>query len=203
MNRALTIALVLSLSACASDGDTDEAPRISQWLIGPVIDGKNYSRGLPDAAERHPEGWAIDFGPDQSPHYVTRDAPTLTGRTLIRMRFRTEGAPIVGVGCPTGTATVFLQARGEKYSGSDGKRWWASFATVQLGEPKEYEIVAPLDGNWTSANTMQAHSAPEAFAAALKDAQHVGFTFGNCEGLGHGITATGPAKIVVTHYGVE
>ena len=61
----------------------------------------------------------------------------------------------------------------------------------------ESEIVAPSMRNgrrfsiWTPGNN------PNEFAAAKASADRVGFTFGNCQGYGHGARATAPVKFVV------
>jgi len=196
------LALALALAAC----DTPSKPRVepaSTWEIGPVIRGKNYSVAMPLTPAAHDDGVSFDFGPGQSPHYVTQAAQPLTGKHLIRLRFRTEGSPIIGSKCGSGTATVYLEKRGNDWA-HDGGRWWATFSSVTLGEPGAYEIVAPLDGPWTSVSTMTATASPAEFQAAKDTASRIGFTLGNCEGFGHGITtSTGTARVVVTYFGVE
>jgi hypothetical protein len=48
-----------------------------------------------------------------------------------------------------------------------------------------------------------ARTNPAAFRAALAEADQVGFVLGGGDGYGHGVFATGPARIVVTDFRVE
>lgn len=177
------------------------------WEIGPVIEGRNYSRGLSHGSETR-DGWGFAIGPNAEPHYVTFRHGSLRGKTHIRMRFRVDGPPgatIHGAKCSPASpsaVTLFFQRYGDDWR-TDGGRWWASFASVGLRGPTgETEIVVPLNGNWTSVERMSARQNPGEFAAAKAMADRVGFTFANCEGLGHGARATMPVKFVVTRFQV-
>jgi hypothetical protein len=177
------------------------------WEIGPIINNRNYSPGLSRPSPFR-DGWGFTIGPRAEPHYVTFRHGSLRGKTQIRMRFRVEGpkgAIIHGASCPTGSpslVTLYFQRGGDDWA-SDGGRWWASFAKVSLRGPMpETEIVAPLNARWTSVLRMNARSNPNEFAAAKANADRVGFTFGNCEGFGHGARATVPVRFVVTSFQV-
>lgn len=179
----------------------------SAWEIGPVINHRNYSPGLSRPSPSR-DGWGFAIGPQAEPHYVTFDHGSLLGRKQIRMRFRVEGpdrAVIHGAKCPTGSpsaVTLYFQREGDNWA-SDGGRWWATFASTPLAGPTgETEIVAPLDANWTSVSTMTAANDPDAFADAKLNAGRIGFTFANCEGIGHGARSTLPVKFVVTRFEV-
>ena len=177
------------------------------WEIGPIINGRNYSRGLfrpsPFGA-----GFSFPISSTAQPHYVTFRHGSLRGKTQIRMRFRVDGprgAIIHGAKCPTGSpsAVTLYFERGDDDWVSDGGRWWATFASVQIDGPKaETEIVAPLNANWTSVLKMTASTSPQEFATAKSRASWVGFTFANCEGFGHGARATMPVRFVVTSFKV-
>jgi hypothetical protein len=69
--------------------------------------------------------------------------------------------------------------------------------------PGEHVMVAPLDGNWTAVQSSTARSNPAAFRAALAGADRVGFVLGGGDGYGHGVFATGPARLTVTDFRVE
>lgn len=177
------------------------------WEIGPIIKDRNYSRGLFRPSE-FKDGWGFVISPTREPHYVTFRHGSLTGKKLIKMRFRVEGpkgAIIHGAKCPTrsrSAVTLYFQSRGDNWR-SDGARWWASFAKVKLRGPMaETEIVAPLDARWTSVYSQNAQKNPREFAAAKRHADRVGFTFANCEGYGHGARATAPVRFVVTSFQV-
>ena len=202
---AAIVGLVLS-----SSGSAKPATRAPQrtWEVGPVINGRNYSLG-PSRVSSSSAGVSVAIGPQAEPHYVSFRHGSLQGKRVIRMRFRVEGpngAIIHGAKCGTGSpsgVTLFFQ-RGDDDWTSDGGRWWATFATVPLSGPlRDTEIVAPLDANWTSVAIMTAANNPYDFAAAKGAADRVGFTFGNCEGFGHGARATVPVRLVVTRFEVR
>ena len=180
----------------------------SAWEVGPVINGRNYSRG-PLRPSPSGAGLTVAIGPQAEPHYVTFRHGSLRGKRQIRLRFRVEGprgAIIYGAKCSTGSpsgVTLFFQREDDDWT-TDGGRWWATFATVSLNGPMgETEIVAPLDGRWTSVVAMTAANSPNEFAAAKAYAGRVGFTFANCQGFGHGARATMPVRFVVTRFQVQ
>ena len=51
--------------------------------------------------------------------------------------------------------------------------------------------------------TSSARTNPAGFRAALAEADQVGFVLGGGDGFGHGVYATGPARLVVTEFRVE
>ena len=183
-------AVALLLTAC---GGNSPPPSTALWEIGPVISGQNYSKGEP----LYTDG-AIAINLQAQPHYVTRPG-NLLGKSAIRLTFSVDG-PLVGVGCTTpATVSAYFQKAGDDWN-TDGGRWWATFASVTVDHAGDYSITAPLDGPWTSVHTMTAISDPQAFASAKANANSVGFTFGNCEGYGHGAFAAVPVKFVVTSF---
>lgn len=201
---AFALALLLSSDVGARAATHNSA---SSWEIGPVINGRNHSRGL-SRPSRFGDGWGFTISPATQPHYVTFSHGSLRGKKRIRMRFRVEGpggAIIHGAKCATGSpsaVTLFFQRADDNWT-RDGGRWWATFASAPLSGPMgETEIVAPLNGKWTSVLNMTADNNPNAFAAAKMHAGRVGFTFANCEGLGHGARATTPVRFVVTRFEV-
>ena len=201
---ALALEFLLTSSA---DAETASHSLARSWEIGPIIAGRHYSRGL--SRPSHFGGsFGFPIGPEAQPHYVTFNHGSLRGKTQIRMRFRVDGhrgAIIHGANCSTGSpsaVTLYFQRQGDDWA-TDGGRWWATFASVQLNGPMaEREIVAPLNAKWTSVVNMTAGTDPNEFAAAKADAGRVGFTFANCEGYGHGARATAPVKFVVTRFQV-
>jgi hypothetical protein len=69
--------------------------------------------------------------------------------------------------------------------------------------PGTHEIVAPFSGKWTAVMTSSSYSNPGGFRRALANADQVGFVLGGGDGFGHGVFATGPARIIVTDFRVE
>ena len=196
-----------SLSVVGSHALAKSSAPAGAWQIGPVIDGRNYSRGLSSPSQFR-DGWGFQIGPASEPHYVTFRHGSLHGKRQIRMRFRVEGpagARIFGAKCPLNSpsaVTLYFQRSGDDWS-TDGGRWWATFATRQLNGPTgETEIVAPLNAKWSSVIRKNAANSPAEFAAAKLYADRVGFTFANCEGFGHGARATAPVRFVVTKFHV-
>jgi hypothetical protein len=85
-------------------GKTDPAPapqpanpglslNASLWNIGPIINGVNYSRGLPLHPSTDGEGWSFDFPQGGgSVHYIsTAIKQSLAGQTRVRMTFDIVG----------------------------------------------------------------------------------------------------------------
>jgi hypothetical protein len=208
LTACLAAALALApLAGLAAAPGTPVPVPVRAWEIGPVIQGHNYSRGL-FAPSQFNGGWGFQIGPTAEPHYVTFRHGSLSGKREIRMRFRIDGPPgaiVYGAKCAISSpsaVTLYFQRRGDDWS-SDGERWFATFASVPINGPRgETEIVAPLNARWTSVERMTAENSPAAFAAAKADADRVGFTFGNCEGFGHGARATMPVRFVVTRFEV-
>ena len=98
------------------------------------------------------------------------------------------------------------QREGDDWSGVgqyETYRWWASFKSQTPLIAGNYEIIAPFDQKWTAVQTSDALTNNTAFNDALLHANRVGFTLGGGDGLGHGVYATGNAKIVVTEFVVE
>lgn len=181
----------------------------SNWEIGPIIAGTNYSVGMPLNPTQTADGWAFDFPlAPGSVHYVTFPYGSLSGKTHIVMRYRVEADPSVRffpVCCAQLQSlgpTIYFQKSGDNWN-TDGMRWWATFSPPTPVRAGEYELDIPLDGAWTSVVTMSAASNPNEFAAAKMNAGRVGFTFGGGDGYGHGVYADGQARFVVTSFKIE
>jgi hypothetical protein len=215
--RKITVALTaLALAACGDDDrqgpidGVDPRPQPTyalDWRIGPVIDGQNYSKGMPPHPLLTGDGFAVPLSGRSEPHYVTRDSDQLQPGGRVVMRFRVEneeGSRIVGKSCPDQPAAVvvYLQREGDDWR-RDGYRWWYTPGRTSVSENGEHEIVAPFSGLWTSVDKMASDSSPGEFANALRDADQIGFTFGDCESQGHGALSTGTSRVIVTYFGVQ
>jgi hypothetical protein len=102
--------------------------------------------------------------------------------------------------------TLYFQRGGDNWSGRrrfETYRWYATFASQSPIRPGEHVMIAPLDGNWTAVETSSARTQPAAFRDAIADADQVGFVLGGGDGYGHGVFATGPARLIVTEFRVE
>ncbi|HEX8621753.1 MAG TPA: hypothetical protein VF718_07250 [Allosphingosinicella sp.] len=209
---------LLALAALAACGDVAPAGAAvpadpAAWTIGPIIRGRNYSQGVPlNPVPRRSGGWHIDL--PQAPgsvHYVTFRHGPLTGKSRIVLRYRLElepGARLLAAsdGKSQSMITLYFQRAGDNWSGRgrfEAYRWYATFATQTPIRPGSNEIVAPLDAAWTAVERSSARTNPEAFRAAIEEADQVGFVLGGGDGYGHGVFATGRARLVVTSFRVE
>ena len=133
----------------------------ANWEIGPIIDGKNKSVGLPVRPAISDEGWAFDFPqPEQDHghvHYVTFRHGSLTGKSRLVIRYMIEAEantrfPAVNYPNIPGRITAYLQRRGDNWS-ADGKyetyRWYYTTDSRELSAG-EHELIAPLNGRWTA-----------------------------------------------------
>jgi hypothetical protein len=102
--------------------------------------------------------------------------------------------------------TLYFQRAGDTWSGRgrfETYRWYATFATHTPVAPGDHLMVAPLDGRWTAVEGSTAGANPAAFRAALAQADQVGFVLGGGDGYGHGVFATGRARLTVTDFRIE
>ena len=185
----------------------------SVWTIGPIIRGRNYSRGMPlRPSPRTAGGWQVEI--PQAPrsiHYVTFRHGSLVGKSRIVMRYRIEADPGVKIVPRTAPAspsmiTLYVQRSGDDWSARgqyEAYRWFANFATQSPVTSGDHVLIAPLSGNWSAVQSSTARTNPAAFRAALADADEVGFVLGGGDGLGHGVSATGRARLIVTSFRVE
>ena len=215
--RTAILALATLLAACGLDSEAAAQPSAASnpesWTIGPIIRGRNHSVGAAlHPARRRGGGWQFDLPrPPGSVHYVTFRHGSLAGKRRIVMRYRIEAARGVRLlaasdGRSPAMITLYFQRRGDTWSGRgrfETYRWYATFATKTPLTPGNYVLIAPLDGPWTAIETSKATTNPAAFRAALTDADQVGFVLGGGDGFGHGVTATGPARLIVMDFRVE
>ena len=205
--------MVLGLAVLGLASAAVSMPNASAWTIGPITNRGNYSRGVPLHPVPGPgRAWHIDLPrPGGSVNYVTYRHGSLAGKRRIVMRYRIEAAPGVRIvprtapGSPS-IITLYFQRGGDNWSGRgrfEAFRWYASFASQSPISAGEHVIVAPLSGNWTAVERSSARNNPAAFRDALANADEVGFVLGGGNGYGHGVFATGPARLVITDFRVE
>lgn len=212
---AVSLAFV---AACGDRADATQSSRagyldVNQWVIGPIIRGRNYSVGMPlHPTPRRDGGMHIDLPrAPGSVHYVTFGHGSLRGKRRIVMRYRVQmdpGVQIVPTKFPTfpSIITLYFQRAGDNWMARrsfEAYRWYATFASHSPIKAGEYEIVAPLNGLWTAVEKSTARNNPAAFHAAVAEADQVGFVLGGGDGYGHGVSATGRARLIVTSFRVE
>lgn len=212
MQFAARVAAALMLAVVPAGPSIAAGPPASAWTIGPIVNGRNHSVNVPLRPSPNRAGWHIDL--PQAPgsvHYVTFPHGSLAGKRRIVMRYRVmadRGVRILPSTDPRlpSILTLYFQQAGDSWSGRgrfETYRWYATFASKMPIVPGEHEIVAPLDGNWTAVRSSSARSSPRAFRDALENADQVGFVLGGGDGYGHGVFATGRARLVVTDFRVE
>lgn len=197
----------LTLAACSDNDRVSTLPPVieQQWQIGPVIDGENYSVGMPLYMSGNSFSFPLFPG---HINYITKPVNGLAGKSKITIRYRIEASADVKLipkccsQLPSIGPTLYFQRRGDDWN-KDGWRWWSTFATKMPIEPGEFEISVSLNDNWTSVEKMTAKNNPVEFKAAIDNAARVGFTFGGGDGYGHGVYATGPAKFVLEDFIIE
>lgn len=210
----VSLALLPAYGGAVAQGRSINAAQdAGAWTIGPIIRGRNHSRGMPPTpAPTRNGGFAIDL--PQAPgsvHYVTFRHGPLTGKRRIVMTYRVDADPGVRIAPRTSPAspsqlTLYFQQAGDNWSARgpfETYRWYATFATKMPITPGVHRIVAPLGANWTAVQTSSARTNPAGFREALANADQVGFVLGGGDGYGHGVFATGRARLVVTDFRVE
>jgi hypothetical protein len=181
--RAATLATFAFLPACGIEAEANAQsaaasnPRV--WVVGPIVRGRNYSKGVPlHPTARRGGGWHVDLPrAPGSVHAVTFRHGSLAGKRRIVMRYRVEaarGARILAAsdGRSGSMITLYFQRRGDNWTGRgrfETYRWYATFATQAPITPGDHVMVAPLDGAWTAIETSKALTNPAAFRAALAE----------------------------------
>ena len=116
---------------------------------------------------------------------------TTTGNPVFDYRTNTNNT--CGNGYP-GTVRLFLQRKGDNFSGSDvyqQYRYWSVSGFAEL-KPGTNTITATLDpSNWTDVYGKKGSDFPDRFQAAIQNAENVGVTFGGGCFYGHGVFVTG------------
>jgi hypothetical protein len=212
MSRPILLVAALTLGVLGSAAGT-AAVSAEGWTIGPIIRGKNYSVGMPLYPEPTPRGWAFDFpAPRQGHvHYVTLDGGPISRDARITIRYRvsaTRGARFVAQETPEQPATVslYFQRAGDswKMRTHEFHRWYAPPATVRALAAGEGTISIRFDDpNWISVAGRPAADHPQAFLAALRDAERVGIVFGSASARGHGVFATAPARFELLDFAIR
>jgi len=180
------------------------------WEIGPVIRGKNYSKGMPGSLQDGPQGPYFEF-PRQGQgevHYVSLPVRSLEGARQITVRYRIDavrGARLMAAdGSAQGTFGLAFQRAGDNWSAKgryEAYRWYSPEAPVMT--PGTHTFTARLDDpRWVGVLSSTAGSNPGAFADAKADAQTVSMTFGGGSGRGHGVYATAPARFTLLDFSI-
>ena len=189
------------------------APPASQWEIGPIIRGRDYSRGMPLRPEQARAGPSFIIpGPDAANghvHYVTVPTGPLKGAHRITLTYRIDAPPktrFVPQESPQlqATLSLYFQRAGDSWTMRQPDwRWYAPTNRVVPLAPGTRTVSIGLDEDWIAMTGPSARSNPRGFAEALADTARVGFVFGSEGGRGHGVYATAPARFTILDFHVE
>lgn len=214
MRSLFALVVLLFAGITPAELRAEEAPAAHAWQIGPIIRGRNYSVGMPLHPSPAPRGWQVDIPyPSREAghvHYLTFLHGPLAGKSKIVMRYRIDAAPGTRFiaqesGLPA-TLALYFQRRGDNWSGRgqyETFRWYSGHALQEIS-PGVHEITVDLEETWTPVmGSTTGATRDRAFREALADADRVGFVLGSRQGYGHGIYATGPARLTVLSYEVR
>jgi hypothetical protein len=188
--------------------------RAESWEIGPIIRGRNRSVGMPLQPSPARRGWYFDFPYPHAGaghvHYVTFPHGSLAGKRRIVMRYRVDAAPgvrFVSQESPErpGTISLYFQRGGDTWTARgiyDFYRWYAPRHSVARLTPGEHVMSVNLDASWLSVTWRPAGSNARLFEDALAETEQVGFVLGDEFARGHGVYATGPARLTVLSFQV-
>tara|TARA_R110002072_G_scaffold22383_34_gene78445 strand:- start:4397 stop:5041 length:645 start_codon:yes stop_codon:yes gene_type:complete len=210
--KTFLIGLLLALAGSAAVA----TPWATEWTIGPIIRGKNYSVNMPLQPEPTRSGWAFDFPyPSRSAghvHYVSFDPGSLAGKSKIvvnyrvtadrRTRFVPQEQPHLA-----GTVSLVIQRRGDSWNAKgryEHYRWYSPAEHVHEITPGVRRMVIDLDNpGWTSVLSRRASENPRVFRDTLAQARQVGLVFGSAAARGHGVFATAPASFELLSFAIE
>lgn len=202
------VILAATRESSASSGAISLDP--ARWEIGPIIDGKSYSPGMPSQPTAEGSGWSFTFPAQDGVHYVTSPvAASLVAGGEVEVRFSITGPGrlLPTQGDPPARIRLFLQRRGDDWSGAgrhEFYRWW-SVSNVVLAAGMQELAARLVPDQWSSVfGKLGDHPAAAGqFAATIADLQAVGQTFGGMF-AGHGVFAVeGPSRFTLESYEIK
>lgn len=208
------IALIASAFAALAAGTAVAAgPPAEAWEIGPIIRGKNYSRGMPLRPDDGRAGPSFEIpGPTAANghvHYLTIPTRPLAGARRITLKYRIDAAPgtrFVPQEVPGERAmlSLYFQRGGDSWTSRHPDwRWYAPNDRIVALRPGTHTVSIGLDENWIAMTGSDAHGNPRGFEAALAQTQRVGFVLGSPGLRGHGVYATAPARFTILDFRIE
>jgi hypothetical protein len=210
LNRNLLGALVLAALPFAA---LAAGPAASQWEIGPIIRGKNYSVNMPPTLEEGRGGPGFEFpfptAAQGHVHYITVPVGSLEGARRITLTYRIDAARRVRfvpqeVPGEQATLSLYFQRAGDRWTArTPHHRWYAPNDRQMPLTPGTHTVSIALDEPWVAMMGGDGRTLPDAFARAKAETAEVGFVFGSAGLRGHGVYATGPARFTVLDFEIE
>jgi len=163
------------------------------WHIGPRVNGRNYSHGMPGKPTLTDTGWKFDLPPGANIHAVTHtpDKP-LTGSIRARYRVTLNGAKLKpqqpDLAAFEPKLSLYFQRRGDDWTGVGKFGTYRWFSTT-LFPMTEGEHVAELPIDLVNFQGVLASSdlTQQALDDACNDCWQVGVGFGSAGGQIHGL----------------
>lgn len=211
MKKLSFLAIPALLLACGAYADQ----RGADWDIGPKINGKNYSVGMPSRLYDSRDGASFDFPyPRESAghvHYVTKPTGPLDQARRVTLRYRIDavpGARFIARERPDlpATLSLYFQRGGDNWSARgryETYRWYVTKDHMIPLRPGVHEVTVNLTDDWRGVGGSTAKTDPREFRDALANADRIGFVFGNPTGRGHGVYSTAPARFTVLDFDVR
>lgn len=171
----------------------------SGWIIGPIVNGKNYSVGMPKTPTMRGRGWSFEFpDSDGSVHAVVNfSPPSLKGKKQIQMQYRVTGSGFTPSQNRSERARVGIsfQREGDNWSGKNGYesyRWYAKVRPVL--EEGIAAIIVDLDPwVWSNVKGKTGDTDLEAFHKAIDNMGNISVVFGGDRDAAHGVFSSKPA----------
>lgn len=177
------------------------------WYIGPIINGKDYSIGMPlKPTTVVNDGWVINFpSTGGKVDYISLKNPQpLLGARAISVTYEITGGGFTPYEEPTKQALFGLefQRRGDNWSASGAYasyRWYGHPAlTLQAG--KGVLMIPLVLSAWSNVYGQSTDQA--GFNLALTYVDNISITFGHSSGVGHGVYATQPSTFRMVKFEV-
>ena len=189
-------------------------PPADQWIIGPLVKGKNYSVNMPFNPDSTRDGHVVFDFPRHGRGEVdamTTGVYPLAGKKRIVVDYRIDAAPgtrFIPVERPELDAlvSIYFQRAGDKWN-AKGKyasyRWYQPVNTVHTIRPGRHRMVIELDDRWTNVWGKPNTENRALYQAALADTATLGIAFGSHSGRSHGVAATGDATFTLLSVEIE
>ena len=210
MKYILMIVAALALGGCDktlknpfSDKPTVSAATSGEWTIA-------YSHGMPPQMVKKEGQYTFEFPKNGSIHYVYTKAPPLSLSKEIILSFDLEGKGTlkpVGEGDePPASIALYIQKKGDDVNnpGLGFGRWWSA-VPMTLTPDTGHTWIARLDPkHWINVWGKSGIDHPAEFEDAIRNAEHIGFTFSGKVFRGHGLRlADGDIRFILREFTVR
>ena len=219
-------ALMLAVTACSPSSNTPQptppvpAPAAismaaGAWTIGPVINGVNYSVGMPLHPTQTGSGFSFVFpGSGGAVNYVTTTLVSLHLTTSVTMQYQITLSAGAALTCDVPNAAaansasgkptlaLFIQQPGDNWSAAGPYnyfRWYGAGGAIPA-KSGIYTVTLPLTiAHWSAVEAPAGTQAQ--LSGAAMNVGTIGVTFGGCGGAGHGVAMkTGTATFTVLSF---